>query len=291
MSGVYVRVVGRVERQSGVLRDRIYKTVYRPILCARSWPGVILPLLTFSFQRFHHPRGTTCDPQLNLSLRDVVFCWLVLSSMSWTGGARTWYSRRRAHDASEDDWSDVLSDVEPDEVPVADSSRHAAEAPSRDPAAPAMHAETNDRRDVTILSKATYQAVQDIFTPNNEVKKRTGELLLKGRQQGQYNQFSGIDLDADRLEYAGHLPPSATPTDQLHFAEQRSERACQTRCGDECSGDCRVRAFVVTAGYGTEFYFGSHADIMRSVQTQGAACEGSLHMGRAQAPLNALASA
>ena len=61
--------------------------------------------------------------------------------------------------------------------------------------------------------------------------------------------------------------------DRMHAAEKFTQAACETRCGTECTGECRVRAFVTVEAHGTDFYFGSHEDIVASVMTCGAACD------------------
>jgi hypothetical protein len=80
-------------------------------------------------------------------------------------------------------------------------------------------------------------------------------------------------LDAELLEHAGFLTPSATPTERTRFAEKLAEDACASRCGDECCGVCRVRAFVVTEAHGTDFYFGAHEEIAAAVLTSASACD------------------
>lgn len=188
--------------------------------------------------------------------------------MSWAGGASSWYSRRQEQGTASDDELSNAGSLDEDEVPldkVPLDKRRPAAAPEN------MTSETGDSLD--IMSESTYQAVRDIFNPTNQVKKRTGELLLKARDKGQYRCFSGIDLDVDLLEHAGSLPSNVTHTDRLQYAEKQSEVECASRCGSLCNGDCRVRAFVTIEGHGTDFYYGSHEDVAQSVLTQGAACE------------------
>ena len=124
----------------------------------------------------------------------------------------------------------------------------------------------------TIVSTATYEAICDIFTPTNEVKKKTGELLLKGRTAGQYRLYNNMDLDGEQLELAAHLSPGATPLECQLYAKQFAAQACGSRCGSECAGECLVRAFVMVPNFGTDFYFGSAEDVAHAVLTQGAAC-------------------
>ena len=186
-------------------------------------------------------------------------------AMSWSGGAASWYSRRGGSISSDDDEQSWDEQSWHDEVPLeqgCSTCPRAASASFTDDA-PCGHG---------ILSKATYEAVKDIFTPAHEVKKKTGELLLKGRGRGEYRLFTGIDLDGETLDSAGHMPASATQLQRIHFAEDLAEACCSSRCGVECTGECHVRSFVVTV-HGVDFYFGSREDITDAVLTCGAACD------------------
>lgn len=159
--------------------------------------------------------------------------------MSFAGGTATWQrSRKRARVASS-----VEHEFEYEEFhEVIDEGADEHKEDGVDDREHAPQDEDADSSSATIISSTLYEAVVDIFTPTNEVKKRTGELLLKARERaGQYNLFAGIDLDAELLEHAGFLTPSATPTERTRFAEKLAEDACASRCGDECCGVCRVR--------------------------------------------------
>ena len=186
--------------------------------------------------------------------------------MRWGGGASNWYSRRESLPSSDDEQSDY---EEPQEVPLwAERNSARRSAPTRQPTALDGMAESSH-----VMSETTYNVVRDIFTPANEVKKKAGQLLLNSRGRGEYKLFTNIDLDDEMLEHAGHIALPATPLDRVQFAEKLEEASCPTRCGAECIGDCRVRAFVVTAGSGVDFYFGSPDDIVDAVLTRGAACD------------------
>ena len=183
--------------------------------------------------------------------------------MSWSGGASSWYSRRGGPVASSEDEQSWVEDD--DEVTLEQDDPRAPSAPS----STAFHASHG----FGIMSKATYESVKEIFTPAHEVKKKTGELLLKARGRGEYKLFAGVDLDADILEHAGYLPADASPSERTRYAKQLEEQSCDTRCGDECKGDCLVRAFVHVPTHGTDYYFGSGEEVARSVLTEGSDCE------------------
>jgi hypothetical protein len=193
--------------------------------------------------------------------------------MSLLGGAprpfRGHYHRKELD--SSDDEPDA--DDEAWEVPLDDEEEPQSRASRGEQPQPEASTANQRHGKATLVSQTTFEAIRDIFTPSNEVKKRTGELLLKGREQGEYRPYSGIDLDTELLEQAGHLPPSATAFDRVHYAQKLAADACATRCGGECDGTCRVRAFVVTPVYGTDFFFGSHVEIVQSVLTQCATCD------------------
>ena len=187
--------------------------------------------------------------------------------MSWVGGAASWRSRR-ATSAAEPE-SDADSYESPEEVPLAEEGnrRNAGEAPM------ACTQEDHAHEGATLISEALYEAVLDIYTPSNEVKQKTGRLLLSSRGPGQYQLYEGLDLDDTLLEHAGHLQAAASTTDCVQFAERISATACHTRCGDKCSGACRVRAFVHAGPFGTDFYFGSRDDIELAILSRGASCD------------------
>lgn len=181
-------------------------------------------------------------------------------------GSRSSRSHKSEDDSDDDsDLWDVLD--EPVEVPV---DAPAAQS-TRKQTPPTVGAHPPKP---VIMSETEFTAVKDIFMPSNAVKTRTGEVLLK-QQHGAFRRYSGIDLDGESLEGAGHMPASLNQThaDQLHFAEKLSEVACRHRCGGaECCGNCRVGAFVETAGYGTDFFFGEYDEVIRAV-TDSCACE------------------
>ena len=194
--------------------------------------------------------------------------------MSWVGGAAYWRSRR-ATSAAEPE-SDADSYESPEEVPLAEDEgnrRNAAAAPIAGEAPTACTQEDHTYEGATLISEALYEAVLDIYTPSNEVKQKTGRLLLSSRGPGQYQLYEGLELDDTLLEHAGHLQAAASTTDCVQFAERISETACHTRCGDKCSGACRVRAFVHAGPFGTDFFFGSRDDIELAILSRGASCD------------------
>lgn len=188
------------------------------------------------------------------------------------GGAGCWHSRRGRPAAADDELSEEDLDVPVCDIPLPVPPREQAAGPSAQACEEPLTAEEPHESSSTIVSTATYEAIRDIYTPANEVKQKTGELLLKGRMTGQYRLYNDIDLDGEQLELAAHLSSGATPLDCQLYAKQVAADACRTRCGSECTGDCCVRAFVMVSNYGTDFYFGSAEDIAHAVLTQSAAC-------------------
>jgi hypothetical protein len=195
------------------------------------------------------------------------------------GGARSWLDQRgssssRLHELGESDSYDDYDTFDvPDEwkeVPVEDQAAQL----KRRQVPPTAAASPQLASNAVIMNESMYRACKDIFSPSNEVKTRTGDVLLK-RQDGKFHQYSGIDLDTEALEAAGHMPASLnqTLTDRLHFAEKLTEVACRHRCGGaECNDHCRVRAFVVAEGHGTDFFFGTYEDVVQSINNS-CACE------------------
>jgi hypothetical protein len=109
--------------------------------------------------------------------------------MSFAGGTATWQrSRKRARVASS-----VEHEFEYEEFhEVIDEGADEHKEDGVDDREHAPQDEDADSSSATIISSTLYEAVVDIFTPTNEVKKRTGELLLKARERaGQYNLFAG----------------------------------------------------------------------------------------------------
>ena len=190
--------------------------------------------------------------------------------MSWVGGAADWRSRREATSAATSDLeaSDYESDQEM-EIYGTDEQH----VPHRRPPPSSMESTDDFAAIDTLTSGALYDAVTDIFSPANEVKRKTGDVLLNGRCGGRYRHYAGIDLDADLLEHAGHLPAEAGQMERVRFAQTIAQGSCRSRCGDTCTGDCRVRAFVDAGAHGVDFYFGTHEDIVSSVLTGGAECD------------------
>ena len=190
--------------------------------------------------------------------------------MHFGGGAQHWLDRRSRDEPNSESDSVELED-EPDEVPVDDSQEGGHEkTPAKLKTEDTMHYYS----DATIRSAAGYEAVKEIFMPSNAVKSKTGEVLLK-RQKGTFMYYRGIDLDAEELDVAGFMAesPNQTHTNRLQFAERLTEGACGERCGGaECQDSCRVRAFVVVEGYGTNFFFGSYEEVVKSVRDS-CACE------------------
>ena len=193
--------------------------------------------------------------------------------MSWVGGAASWHSRR----GSPEPESDVADSYEsPDEEPVAeDNEAPAMQGGGRE--AQSTHAADRSHEDHEpvpfSMSTDEYEMVQSIYMPSNEVKKKTGQLLLSSHGPGQYRLYKGVDLDEPLLELAGHLPAPTSAMERVQLAERLTERACASRCGDKCSGACRVRAFVDAGDHGTDFFFGSRDDIDLSLLTCGACCD------------------
>ena len=189
--------------------------------------------------------------------------------MELSGGARQWLDVRGGrsrceHSESDSDSVDLYED--PEEVPVegpqeGDASRRKASAVVQTESS--LHI-----TDAFIRSASKYEAIKEIFTPRNAVKSRTGEVMLK-QQKGTFKHYRSIDLDAEELDAAGYMPesPNQTHDDRLHFAQKLAKGACNHRCGDaECRDMCRVRAFVVVEGLGTNFFFGSYEEVVESVR-------------------------
>ena len=211
--------------------------------------------------------------------------------MSCVGGAGSWYSRRGAPDSESEDASsyesadeEVFSAVQRcgvgNELPFsADQRCDAGDVPLCEPLELPLQCNSSiaglpeHRVPPTLASKELYEAALEIYTPSNEVKKRTGQLLLSSRGAGQYNLYKHIDLDGALLDHAGHLPASALATDRKQFADRVTESACRSRCGAMCSNACRVRAYVDAGEFGTDFYFGAREDIELALLTCGAACD------------------
>eukprot|EP00966_Prymnesium_polylepis_P162403 3753570-Prymnesium_polylepis.1 len=180
-------------------------------------------------------------------------------------GAGAWQGRRQRAAAIDDDSDVLLSETDPDEVPV-EIDQGASRQHRRAQAKPAPEAPPED---IFIASEATYTAVKGIFTPSHAVKSRTGKLVLDALKQGRYLRYSGVDLNADLLELAGQLASveGQTDLDREHFAEKLTESSCRSRCGQECTGSCRVRSYVV-GPQGTNFFFGSRDTVLRAVSTE-----------------------
>lgn len=192
--------------------------------------------------------------------------------MSWAGGATAWYARRERANAEDSDDDDLPSLFGEDE-PLAPEEAAARQSPAR-PGSRATAAEAEDtpsredtREDTFIISTALHEAVQTIFDPSNGLKKRAGQLLLNNTQ-GKFRLFDSLDLDEEKLDSAGSLSSElALGYDYEHFAASLERAACADRCGVHCSGECRVRAFVVREDGGADYFFGSLEDIHGSILT------------------------
>ena len=186
-----------------------------------------------------------------------------------SGGARYWRNRPRASGAGAMDSAsdeEVVSEQEQEDVPIVDGQPQARRRQEPSVPGPSVHDNVLPIGNVTIMHESTYRAVKDVFSPCNEVKSKTGEILLK-QASASFKRYSGIDLDGEVLEIAGHLPAKRdqTQADREHFASKLSEAACGLRCGGaECLNHCCVFAFVVSQGYGTDFFFGPYEDVVHA---------------------------
>ena len=186
------------------------------------------------------------------------------------GGARSWLGRRE--DAvRDDDWFnhelDLISnhsspEEEEDvvlscEVGVGPVSKRFKVAPLRE------HDGCSQ-----LMSKGMYEAVRDTLSGQQSVTRATGDSILRrDATAGVYLGYEAVELDEQALELAGHLPELVGHSSLLgvHHAEVLTEAACPLRCGDACTDSCRVRAFVHTAGHGTDYFFGSHMDVVQAL--------------------------
>jgi hypothetical protein len=162
-----------------------------------------------------------------------------------SGGARYWRNRPRASGAGAMDSAsdeEVVSEQEQEDVPIVDGQPQARRRQEPSVPGPSVHDNVLPIGNVTIMHESTYRAVKDVFSPCNEVKSKTGEILLK-QASASFKRYSGIDLDGEVLEIA----------------------ACGLRCGGaECLNHCCVFAFVVSQGYGTDFFFGPYEDVVHA---------------------------
>ena len=187
------------------------------------------------------------------------------------GGARSWLSRRDAAPLSDDDLLEEESRDSPSsEHPLSDEEEIVL-CEDEVPAASKRHKPTTEHGGCgPLMSKAMYDSVKDIFGGLQCVKHATGDCLLRRQAQvGRYLDFESVAIDDSFLEFAGHLPAIVghSSLQRTHHADVLTEQACPDRCGDSCSGDCRVRAFVYTAGHGTDYFYGSHMDVALALST------------------------
>ena len=187
------------------------------------------------------------------------------------GGARSWLSRRDAAPLSDDDLLEEESRDSPSsEHPMSDEEEIVL-CEDEVPAASKRHKPTTEHGGCgPLMSKAMYDSVKDIFGGLQCVKHATGDCLLRRQAQvGRYLDFESVAIDDSFLEFAGHLPAIVghSSLQRTHHADVLTEQACPDRCGDSCSGDCRVRAFVYTAGHGTDYFYGSHMDVALALST------------------------
>ena len=128
------------------------------------------------------------------------------------------------------------------------------------------------------IGRRDYLLAMSMYTLANRVTRRAAEAMTDVAESapGVWLRYDGVDLIEGKLEVAGVLSGVGSDVLKLqHVAEQLTQDACHVRCGSgDCTGRCRVRAFVVEP-CGARFFFGTQSAVRAAFCD---ACASTVHM-------------
>lgn len=119
---------------------------------------------------------------------------------------------------------------------------------------------------------ANYAAVQ--FILKNNLRTQCIDSYLDEchtARSRKYHRHVGFTVTNDSLTVAGHVASSSMDASTVGSHARSIElSACAARCGNACTGKCRVGVAVCQLGSESDtwFYFGQHDEVLRCITTE-----------------------